>query len=204
MLSKRARLLHSLWWALAASLFTYLSPLFIFMGNAAPNPKERKCGLRWKYQWQCPSLGVLQIGAGARGPFVSGGRTGDMGARELLHSVLSAIREVGGGQAGGRQSTDLGCLVALVPVAPELPGAHFSREGWVFSGSWELPQGLSSQSSLLLMQVQVWPSSLATSREPRLAPSQMTNLTLKQVGVERKSASVATPANMQTLPPGST
>lgn len=68
----------------------------------------------------------------------------------------------------------------------------------------ELPQGLSSQSSL--SWVQVWPSTLATDRArllPNQVTNQMTNLNLKEAGAERKSVSVATPANTQTLPLGS-
>ena len=64
----------------------------------------------------------------------------------------------------------------------------------------ELPQGLSSQSSL--SWVQVWPSALATDRA-RLLLNQMINLNLEEAGAERKSVSVATPANTQTLPLGS-
>lgn len=127
----------------------------LFMGDAIPNPKERKPGLLWECQWQCPSLEVIPLGAGARGPFVSSGRPGDTEVWELLCSVLRAKGEVRGGQAAGKHSTDVGRLVALIPKAPALPGACCSREEWVLSGVWELPQGLPSQASLLLVWVQV-------------------------------------------------
>lgn len=71
----------------------------LFMGDAIPNPKERKPGLLWECQWQCPSLEVIPLGAGARGPFVSSGRPGDTEVWELLCSVLTAKGEVRGGQA---------------------------------------------------------------------------------------------------------
>ena len=49
----------------------------------------------------------------------------------------------------------------------------------------------------------VWPSTLSTVRArllPNQMTNQMTNLNLEEAGAERKSVSVATPANTQTLP----